>query len=120
MQMKGHDIQAKRWFYWIPAVAYMGLIFFLSSQSFLSTPLEFPNVDKVLHMGEYGVLSCLLMLAGLRPWPAFAAAAAYGVSDEIHQGFVPGRDASAWDWAADASGAFLASALNFLWMKRRS
>ena len=120
MQMKGHDIQAKRWFYWIPAVAYMGLIFFLSSQSFLPTPVEFPNADKVLHMGEYGILSGLLVLPGLPPFAAFTAASAYGATDEFHQRFVPGRDGNLWDWAADATGAFLASAMLFLWQRHRS
>ena len=110
----------KRLLLWLPAIAYMGLIFFLSSQSYLATPLKFPNADKVLHLGEYGVLSCLCMLAGLHPWPAWTAASAYGALDEIHQRFVPGRDGNGWDWAADAAGAFLASAMYFLWNRRRS
>jgi VanZ family protein len=32
-------------------------------------------------------------------------AAVYGIVDEIHQYFVPGRDCSPWDWVADALGA---------------
>jgi VanZ family protein len=27
------------------------------------------------------------------------------VVDEIHQSFVPGRDANVWDWVADTLGA---------------
>jgi len=120
MLMKGHRTPAGRIFLWIPAIAYMGLIFFLSSQSFLATPLKFPNADKLLHLGEYGILSGLLMLAGMPPCPAFAASAAYGATDEFHQRFVPGRDGNLEDWAADAGGAFLASAMHLLWMRRRS
>lgn len=31
----------------------------------------------------------------------------YGVSDEWHQSFVAGRDASVFDWLADTAGAIL-------------
>jgi VanZ family protein len=104
----------------LSALAYMGLIFYLSSLPDLVAPLQFSYGDKVLHLGEYGILSTLLMLAGLPPWPAFAISAVYGATDELHQRFVPGRDGNGWDWAADAAGAFLASAMLFLWKRRRS
>jgi VanZ family protein len=31
----------------------------------------------------------------------------YGVIDEVHQYFVPGRDCNVWDWIADTLGAIL-------------
>ncbi len=31
----------------------------------------------------------------------------YGISDEWHQSFVPGRDSSIGDWLADTAGALL-------------
>jgi VanZ family protein len=31
----------------------------------------------------------------------------YGVIDEVHQFYVPGRDCNVWDWLADTLGAFL-------------
>ena len=50
-----------------------------------------------------------------RPAAAIAAAAVilaalYGLSDEIHQAFVPGRMADPWDWMADGFGAAIGAA----------
>ena len=71
--------------------------------------------DKVLHFLLFFFFAALLYraLPGSGPprWRAALAAALiaslYGVTDEIHQAFVPGRTASGWDWLADAAGAFL-------------
>ncbi len=85
-------------------------------------PLGFDGADKVLHALAYGVLGWLWAWAvgGRRPARAavagFLAAAAYGMADEIHQSFVPGRDASALDWLADAAGAGAGAAL---WWARK-
>jgi VanZ family protein len=38
-------------------------------------------------------------------------ASLYGISDEIHQSFVPGRSPDVLDWLADTSGALLATLL---------
>ncbi|MDR2246783.1 MAG: VanZ family protein, partial [Treponema sp.] len=44
-----------------------------------------------------------------RKWQPFfisaATAALYGIIDEVHQYFVPGRDCNIWDWLADSIGA---------------
>ena len=40
---------------------------------------------------------------------AVVIATVYGVTDEIHQRFVPPRQTDAWDVAADATGASLAA-----------
>lgn len=104
--------------YWLPVFAYCGLIFFLSSQSFTEETL--PSVfelvgDKALHMMEYGVLG-ILCYRGFRyastSWAApyavyfaIAVATIYGASDEIHQSFVPLREADHWDLVADCIGA---------------
>ncbi len=100
---------------WAPVLALMALEFGLSSMS------EVPGTrgidDKVLHVSGYAVLGLLALRAchgGIRipRWaPAMAAAAmtvGYGVLDEIHQSFVPGRTADIKDVIADAVG-FLAA-----------
>ena len=40
---------------------------------------------------------------------AVVTASAYGLTDEVHQAFVPLRDASWQDWLADTVGAALAA-----------
>jgi VanZ family protein len=102
---------------WAFALAYMGLIYYVSSLSVLPIPMTYLYQDKVMHAGAYFVLACLLAHAyskgGLkrRFLLAFVLAALYGASDEIHQLFVPGRDCSIWDWAADGVGAWLGAFL---------
>lgn len=89
-----------------------------------SLPLEPDSTltipDWVLHALEFAALG-FLMIRMLQPAdkevkPALFAAAfflsfLFGVLDEIHQGFVPGRDPSAADLASDAVGILLGLAL---------
>jgi len=95
---------------------YCGFIFFLSSQSTLiETPFDFPNKDKLMHGSAYAILGLLAWTAFkhhlshviLLAFASIAFASLYGVSDEFHQSFVPGRDADVWDWLADTLGASL-------------
>ncbi|NOY61938.1 MAG: VanZ family protein [Gammaproteobacteria bacterium] len=99
------------------ALAWMALIFFLSSQATLPLPPAIPGFDKIAHFGAYGVLGALLMFSmqpkQLSPWQRVALVTllvcTYGASDEFHQSFVPGRDASILDWVADGFGGFVAA-----------
>lgn len=79
--------------------------------------------DKVLHAAEYFCLGALLLLAlrqsGLPPLRAALAAAViatgFGISDEYHQAFVPGRQGNdPGDILADTIGASAGSALSTL------
>ncbi len=75
--------------------------------------VRLPLPDKIEHAIEYaagGFLAYGVMFPSrrLRPWiAAVCFCAAWGASDEIHQGFVPGRDSSGMDLAADVAGAAL-------------
>jgi len=80
--------------------------------------------DKTAHVLAYAGLTLLVLRAtsGMR-WSgvtarsaltAWLVAVGYGVSDEVHQRFVPGRTAALDDLAADAIGAALAVAPAFL------
>lgn len=103
--------------YWGPVCGYAGLIFYLSAQSHPETHLPFVTLfsDKVLHAVEYAVLGALCYRAfresGYDSWRQHAIPAAillaslYGVSDEVHQAFVPFRNSSWLDWLADTVGA---------------
>lgn len=100
---------------WVITAGYAGVIFYLSSQSWTGVKL-FTNADKLIHIVEYAAFGflCLwsLRTTSLRHkhvivYVAAAAAALYGATDEIHQYFVPGREASVIDFLLDAVGAFI-------------
>ena len=107
--------------YWVPVVLYAGAIFFLSAQSHpeeqLPSFLLKDVSDKVLHAVEYAVLGGLCYRAfrwGLSGQVAARAliiaivtASLYGVTDEVHQLFVPFRESSWQDWLADTIGAVI-------------
>jgi VanZ family protein len=93
----------------------MAAIFAASHQAAVEIPFGAP--DYVGHAVGYAVLGALMMraLAGgsLRDMratlllPAIVIATLYGVSDEWHQSFIPGRMASWSDLAADAVGSLV-------------
>ena len=80
--------------------------------------------DKSGHSIGYALLAVLLLRALARGrlrdvtwrWVAVAIvwATLYGVSDEFHQLFVPGRSADRYDVLADCAGATLGAALGWL------
>ena len=79
-----------------------------------------PPFDKLYHAGNFGVLGALLYLATGRAGLAVLLASLYGVSDEVHQAYVPGRSADLFDWAADTAGAAIAVWVVRLWAERRT
>jgi VanZ family protein len=105
---------------WIIVAAYAGMIFAFSSISKGPTGAQaIPGLDKILHFGVYFVFSWLIY-AALRASGvsraraavmAMALASIYGITDEIHQRYVPNRTASVADWAADTLGAGLMTVL---------
>ena len=118
---------------WLPVVIQMGLIFYFSSQPPGSPALElFPLPGGIGHLGGYGLLALLLYRAlnkGFRGWSwraagyTFLAAFVYGITDEIHQSFVPGRQALLSDLFINAIGIGLAlAAIRFIingWFYKR-
>lgn len=102
----------------VPLVFWLALIFFLSSQSRL-VEIESEIGDKFFfkgaHIATYAVLMWLwwraLSASRQNQWPTLLAALGltvlYGISDEIHQSYVPGRHAQAADVLFDTSGALL-------------
>jgi VanZ family protein len=96
-------------------IIYCALIFYLSSQSRLPLEQTFLNQDKLLHVAAYAVMG-LLAWRSFRHFvqekPALALCCIgfcglYGLSDEVHQFYVPGRSASPYDLIADIVGAMV-------------
>ena len=116
---------------WLPALLLMLVIFLLSS----IPSEEMPNIgtwDTVLkktgHMLGFGLLAVVFWFAlqwkGKHAWTAFLLTVLYGLSDEFHQSFVPGRNPSLVDALGfDASGAAILLLVLFLgkrWYQRRA
>jgi VanZ family protein len=102
---------------WKLAGAWAAVIFVLSSIPGRSFPkYQVLSYDKVLHALVYSVLGGLCFLALRRTWPmktsrllglSVLLATAYGLSDEFHQLFVPGRCADLHDALADCIGGLI-------------
>lgn len=113
------------------AVAYAGLIYWLSSRPdpFPFVPRGLLSHDKLVHAVAYAVLGILVALALSGPrlaggrrllLAAVAVASLYGATDEWHQARVPNRQADAADWVADTAGALGGAALAAAFLRRRS
>lgn len=99
---------------WGPAGLMMAAIYAISSLQGLG-PLPGDISDKTGHFGGYALLGALMLRAtsgakwagvtGRAAFGAWAICALYGLSDEWHQGFVPGRTVAFDDWVADMAGA---------------
>ena len=88
-----------------------------STRSHVAAP-DVPNSDKMGHFLVYGLLATLLVRLDRSPlgwWLALLVTSPYGVSDEWHQSFVPGRSCELGDWVADTAGGALAIALYSGW-----
>ncbi len=109
------------------ASAWMAVLFYLSHQPTLDTPMLFPGQDKLFHAIVYGILGFLLLGSRTPSEHGFTntqvrgsvlIASLYGISDEFHQYFVPGRNTDVWDWVADTLGALIAVSL-LAWLSRK-
>jgi len=110
------------------ALGWAGVIFYLSSQSGADIPPMFVGEDKLLHAFIFGILGFFTLGAmkttayGYRPfqpWLAVLLVTVYGVLDEFHQHFVPGRSPDIFDVMADAAGAMLGVWLLYSFIMRR-
>lgn len=105
-----------RFVYALPALAVAGTIFYFSSLENIELPLEdIEYNDLLLHGAAYFVFGVTLLIAAhpsdrLRKEPFLSYAAilaigmAYGLSDEVHQFFVPNRSCTLADFLADSIG----------------
>ena len=101
---------------WIVGCA--ATIFALSATPAEDIPARLTPYSVILHAIEYSALGFLAYpyAGGRMPFlAAVAASALYGVSDELHQLFVPGRVCSAEDAAVDLLGSAFGAAASKLW-----
>ncbi len=125
---------------WLPVLAWMALIFYLSAQGSLGGqkwPPIFQALRKSAHIVEYGTLGVLAARAivltvrargetltrtlYLRAWWLGAAfSTLYALTDEFHQSFVPGRGAHIEDVLIDALSAIGITGIWYIWRNRTS
>jgi VanZ family protein len=115
--------------HWFPLVLYCLLIFVQSSRPSPEQLPEFLFMDKLLHFGGYALLGILFFRAfrtlrikdrthflfGL----SILAATLFGIGDEIHQYFVPFRNADILDATADFLGSTCGVYLYQRWLRRK-
>ncbi|MFW5662241.1 MAG: VanZ family protein [Bacteroidota bacterium] len=75
----------------------------------------FPMMDKVMHFSGFFILGTLFQVFILTNFPGIKKmkiltavilfGILFGLIDEWHQSFVPGRDADFFDWLADTLGS---------------
>jgi len=114
-----------RLIHWAPALIQAVLIITLSNQS--NPPGADLGPDYVLHALGYGVLGIAVawgQTQGLRhqytlraAWIGWLLCSVFGISDELHQWFIPGRSTSFSDWLADTVGSGIAIWMTFAALK---
>jgi len=105
---------------WGPPALYAAGIFALSSLPHPPAAEALKDHDGWFHLVEYAVLGLLVARAFLHTRPAWSRAAvvaasaaacgAYGLTDEIHQSFVPPRSVQASDVVSDLVGGLAGAA----------
>jgi len=107
--MKVKMLRKKLNWKYVFAIIYMIFIFYLSS-----IPLSFSEaVNKAdpnkffLHIAQYSVLGSLLFFANKNTRLSFFIGSIYGLSDEVHQSFLPFREFNVLDILADVIGVYL-------------
>jgi len=102
----------------LPAILWPVLIFTASSIPSQEIPSSVIFLyDKLLHAGVFGVFCFLIYRAFVLRTPPFSTGKAmlvsvlltvlYGITDEVHQMFVPGRPPEVYDLVADAVGGLV-------------
>jgi VanZ family protein len=101
---------------WGPALGLMGAIFVFSSLPAAAIPSWEGDLELIVkkggHMVGYGLLAIAFHRGIGGPSPrgwilAWTFTILYGVSDELHQGFVPGRMSSMLDVGIDGLGGLV-------------
>jgi VanZ family protein len=116
--------------YYLPVLLWAALIFTLSSIPRLTPPpLGIRVSDKIYHFIEFAIFGLFLartfghLFSSRRRAAAILSAALTGilwaVLDEVHQMFVPGRDASLLDALADTAGVVAVCVIMWWWKEKR-
>jgi len=121
----------KRFLYWLPAILWFGIIFYLSSIPSADLP-KMPSEDwlfwahRTAHIGEYSVFGALVLRAYSYKKVRVGVITILFLSififlagsfDEWHQTFVPGRHGQLIDAVFDTICGALGMLFYLLWVK---
>lgn len=98
------------------AVNMIALIFWLGDSQLATQTLSFtPPFDKLVHATAFAAMAFFLRFSGLIKSAAwiFILLMSVGALDELHQMYIPMREASVYDLCADVIGTMLG-----LWLVR--
>lgn len=111
------------------AVLAFAIAVFIASSAPTIVPLALGGIrfDKLVHFGAFAVFAVLLCRFFYRltgsvfwaVWLGVVLGSLYGVSDEIHQSFVPGRFDDIYDLFADILGAIAGAFAWLFYIQRR-
>jgi VanZ family protein len=114
---------------WTALGTYCGAIFAASAMPRPPGAQFISGRDKLVHAAAFLVMAALAITAArttFRRWSAarcagfgWLLASGYGVLDELHQMFTPGRTPDVRDALADAGGAAVAALVGYLWLRSR-
>jgi VanZ family protein len=91
---------------WLPPAAWALCILLASSIPGDDIPRqEILGLDKMVHLGLYGILGGLLNRTRLSFLQALGLASVFGMIDELYQNLTPQRSPDPMDWLADVIGA---------------
>lgn len=113
---------------YVPLFIYWIFLFIATTLPATDVP-SFAVSDKIKHFGAYFFLAVLLGLTLLYQnkillfkkyflIATLVICSIYGLLDEIHQIFVPGRNSEFLDWAADSLGAAVGVIFVFYLLKK--
>lgn len=115
-------------YYWLPVFIYCLLIFLQSSYPSPQIVPAVPHMDKFLHFVVYGILGILFFRAystlriknniNILIIISILSSGLYGISDELHQYFVPYREAELMDALANLLGSIGGVTVYFLSRRR--
>ena len=111
---------------WGPATGWAVVLFFLSAIPDLGVGRSLPISDKLVNFGLYAVLGATFAWGRwVAPGAArhvllIAVGAIYGLLDEWHQLYVPGRAFDWLDWGADVVGVVVGYGTTHLLLGRNT
>lgn len=99
--------QVLQWLCLMTAVVMLVMLFALGDSSLATHTVRLtPPWDKCLHLSTYGVIAALLRFSGAigNGFLIWLLLVGVGMADELHQVYIPGREANVLDLLADAVG----------------